>query len=254
MDESIHPKSAVRSATREKQNADRTRKSLMKMSAAACELVFVRHGETNWNVEKRLQGHTDPQPALSSIGKQQAEQLSKHLINFDFDAIYSSDLSRAVDTAMILCKSKPKLAKLTTMFGLRERCLGVLEGLTMEEARLQHPDLVVKLAKASSDFPLTSRIEPHNDFSQRVLTTVLDIASKHPKGKVLVVTHGGVLRTISQVAGQWTRSSKIENCSVYTAHIDCSCKPPLLALTNLNVAGGLDTSPKASTSDNDVYG
>ena len=124
----------------------------------------------------------------------------------------------------------------------------------MDEARSRHPDLFVKLAKASSDFPLNSGIEAHNDFSQRVLTTVLDIASKHPNGKVLVVTHGGVLRIISQVAGQWTRSSKIENCSVYTVHVDCSCKPPLLALTNLNVAGGLDTSPKASTSDNDVYG
>lgn len=248
MDESTNRKSAVlRNATRQRQNADRNKKTLMRMSATACDLILVRHGETHWNVEHRLQGHSDPQPALTSVGSQQAEKLSEQFTKCEFDAVYCSDLSRAIDTATILCRSIPKPTEITTLFGLRERRLGILEGFTMKEARSLYPDLVAKLATSNSDFPPDSKIESQNEFSHRVLGTISDIASRHPNGKVLVVTHGGVLRTISQAAGQWTRFSSVENCSVYMLRIDCSCKPPLLALTSPNeVTGQLDANPSGN--------
>jgi len=100
---------------------------------------LVRHGETDWNVERRLQGHTDID--LNHQGIAQAEQMAKALkaINLKFDALYTSDLLRAANTARAI----------EEMFGvnsipdeaLRERHLGVLQGLTTADAPLQKPEL-----------------------------------------------------------------------------------------------------------------
>lgn len=151
-------------------------------------LVFVRHGETAWNVEGRIQGHTDI--ALNGLGVAQAEALGKRLLHDGFDAVYSSDLIRAYHTA------RPAVADpdrtIVKDRRLRERHLGVLQGLTGDEAMVRHPAAWKAFKSRDPDLELTGG-ESLGDFSRRVVGFVQAILQAHAGGRVLVVTHGGVL-------------------------------------------------------------
>jgi broad specificity phosphatase PhoE len=156
-------------------------------------LLLVRHGETDWNAEGRLQGHTD-QP-LNDYGRRQARALADRLAGNDIAAIYTSDLSRARETAEILAE---RLAlPVVTDPDLRERNWGNWEGLTgTERDRIEHVG------------------EANEAHSERVLRGVLRIAAAHPDDRVVVVTHGGSLRRI-QVAAVGMALPVIENCAVW---------------------------------------
>jgi probable phosphoglycerate mutase len=157
-------------------------------------LLLVRHGETDWNAEGRLQGHTDR--PLNHYGRQQAKALAERLAGEGADAIYASDLARAKETAEIVGER----LGLTVVVDpdLREKNWGNWEGLTGDERAL------VEFEGEST--------EAHRD---RVLRAVRRIVERHPGQRVVVVTHGGSLRRI-QAAVNGVAEPVIDNCAVWT--------------------------------------
>lgn len=109
-----------------------------------CELWVVRHGQTAANKNKILQGHLDTD--LDASGLLQAEAVAKRLKNVTFDAVFSSDLKRARDTAEQIIKYHPEL-KLVTHPELRERYFGTLQGKTYSELQEKYPDVMESLKK-----------------------------------------------------------------------------------------------------------
>lgn len=156
----------------------------------AAELYIVRHGETFWNREKRIQGQLDCE--LSPTGRRQVEALATGLQQHTFDAIYSSDLQRAYDTAYATAKYLSMPVQTKTC--LRERHFGVLQGLCVEEAREQLPE-VVRNYQNQPDYHIPQGESPAQ-FSRRCLDCLEALATAHDGGKILVATHGGVLKRL----------------------------------------------------------
>jgi len=161
----------------------------------ATRLCLVRHGETAWNAERRIQGQLDV--PLSAAGHAQARAAANALTqesNPDSDsccAIYSSDLARALHTA----EAAAHLLGLPIrrLAGLRERHYGVLQTLTYAEFKQRHPDAHARFLSREEDFALPGGGESLRQFAERVHACVDGIVAAHPGGQVLVFTHGGVL-------------------------------------------------------------
>jgi broad specificity phosphatase PhoE len=153
-------------------------------------LLLVRHGETDWNAEGRLQGQTDR--PLSDYGRRQARQLAEELAGEELDAIYSSDLARARETAEIVGETLGLPIELDR--DLREKDWGTWEGLTPVER-----DRVEFVGEST---------ETHRD---RMLRALRQISERHPGAHVLVVTHGGSMRRV-QVAALGMALPVVENC------------------------------------------
>lgn len=154
-------------------------------------LLLVRHGETDWNADGRLQGQTDR--PLSDFGRQQARRLADELAAEDFEAIYSSDLARARETAEIVGARVGLPVMLDP--DLREKDWGTWEGLTAVERDR------VEFAGEST--------EAHQE---RILRALQRISERHPgDGSVLVVTHGGSMRRV-QTATMGMALPVVENC------------------------------------------
>jgi broad specificity phosphatase PhoE len=154
-------------------------------------LLLVRHGETDWNADGRLQGHTDR--PLSDFGRRQAQQLADELADEELEAIYSSDLARARETAEIV---GDRLV-LPVVFDpdLREKDWGTWEGLTAVER-----DRVEFVGEST---------EAHRG---RILRALRRISERHPAGaRILVVTHGGSMRRV-QTAALGMALPVVENC------------------------------------------
>jgi probable phosphoglycerate mutase len=140
-----------RADRRSTQELERQRKALAKLTDQACELVLIRHGETDFNVESRLQGQLYPGPSLNSNGLDQAEVVAARLAEENFDVFYTSDLERALQTIHIVHKHHKNQNNLiiTPDSELRERKLGQLEGKTLAEARMALPQVWVGLNTAN---------------------------------------------------------------------------------------------------------
>lgn len=157
--------------------------------AAHTEMWLVRHGESVWNAEKRYQGHKDI--ALNEMGVLQAQRLAARFAaeGVRFDAVYSSDLQRASETARILC---PTL-DVQMLAGLRELDVGDLTGHKSSEFDRLFPSLGEALARD----PLGTKRpngESVSDLFVRVGQTLRGMAARHPQQKLLVVGHGGTVR------------------------------------------------------------
>jgi probable phosphoglycerate mutase len=153
-------------------------------------LLLVRHGETDWNADGRLQGQTDR--PLSDFGHRQARKLADELADETLDAIYSSDLSRARETAEIVGEQLGLGIGLDA--DLREKDWGTWEGLTpVERDRIEF---------------VGESTEAH---MERTLRALRRISERHPGGRVLVVTHGGSMRRI-QTATLGFALPVVENC------------------------------------------
>ncbi len=154
----------------------------------SCILYLVRHGQTEWNVKRIIQGHTNI--PLNEVGEQQAHAQRKNLKSVNFSRIYSSDLIRAHRTAKILNLER-QLAIETTK-ALRERYFGDYEGESSEEGRAQ----LWKLLSNYTEHPKLkqSRVENNESVIGRVFTFLREISVAHPGENILVATHGGVLR------------------------------------------------------------
>jgi probable phosphoglycerate mutase len=152
------------------------------------ELLFIRHGETDWNRQHRFQGQTDV--PLNAAGHAQAARLGRRLVADPHDVLASSDLRRARETAAPLAAAWDQLPVWSA--GLREQCFGVFEGLDAPVIRARHPDLWQGWLEHAADFALPGG-ESTRQFHQRVLSAVREIAAAHPGRRIAVVTHGGVL-------------------------------------------------------------
>jgi broad specificity phosphatase PhoE len=163
-------------------------------------LLLVRHGETDWNADGRLQGQTDR--PLTDFGRRQARQLAEELGSeeLELDAIYSSDLARARETADIVGERLALPVALDA--DLREKDWGTWEGLTAVE-------------RDRVDFAGEST-EAHQE---RTLRALRRIAERHPGGRVLVVTHGGSMRRV-QTDALGMALPVVENCGRWL----CACE------------------------------
>lgn len=205
--------------------------------AGLTRILAIRHGETAWNVDARIQGHLDI--ALNPTGQQQALQLARALAEGDRpDAVYSSDLSRARETAEAIREACGLSLQLDQ--GLRERCFGQFQGHTVEEVRARSPELAERWRQRDPDF-----VPPQGEslvaFSARCVETVLRLAAQHPGQTVAVVAHGGVLdclyRAATGLSLQAPRTWSIDNASVNRL---------LLSHGRLTLAGWGDVSHFAS--------
>ncbi len=156
------------------------------------KIYLVRHGQTDWNLEKRNQG-TKPIP-LNKIGRKQAKELGEKLKNLKIKAIYSSPNPRAFQTAEEIAKHHKGL-KIIKVKGISERCFGEIEGLTVEERLKSIPDIEEQWKKEGFDWK-PPKGESINEFQGNVIKAFKKIIEKHKNENILIVTHGGVIRTI----------------------------------------------------------
>ena len=154
-------------------------------------LCLVRHGETAWNAEQRMQGHKDL--PLSKEGVAQAEQAADHFSGKSVSAIYSSDLQRAQQTAQPIATAL-NLA-ITTLPALRERNYGRCEGLIRSEVASRYAEDAHALRERDPDYVLPGG-ESLRQHQRRILDCISQLAEKHGGETVIVVTHGGVLDLI----------------------------------------------------------
>ena len=153
-------------------------------------IYMTRHGETVWNLEGRIQGHTDID--LSPYGRSQAKALSDRLSDVHFDAVYSSDLARARETAEIIVERKSVDVHPTEL--LREYHKGVFEGLTVSEYKREFPELYAASLVNDLDFAPTGG-ETIRETSVRMAGFISHLKQEHMNDTVLVVGHGGSLRS-----------------------------------------------------------
>lgn len=152
------------------------------------EIVLVRHGETVWNRQGRWQGHLDSD--LTELGQRQAAAIGERLAVVRFDALYSSDLGRAYRTAeRVVARTGHRIIPDDR---LRERALGIFEGLTVAEIEEQHPDHFTQFLARAADYVIPKG-ESLRDRHDRAVSCLKDISRRHPGGRIVVVTHGGVL-------------------------------------------------------------
>lgn len=151
-------------------------------------ILAVRHGETDWNRETRIQGHTDI--GLNANGLAQARRLGTALRDEPLAAIYASDLDRARATAEAVAMHHGLPVR--TDAGLRERGFGRLEGLTWAEIESLHPDEALAWRKRHPEFAPPGG-ESLLRFRERIVSTVHTLAARHLGQQVLIVAHGGVL-------------------------------------------------------------
>jgi probable phosphoglycerate mutase len=156
---------------------------------------MVRHGETAWNAEGRVQGQTDV--PLSAVGKAQARALAAALGRERFAALYASDLARVQQTAAPPARALGLEVRLDA--SLRERHYGKFETLTYAEARELHPEDYARFKAKEPGYDFGSG-ESLLAFNARAIACVAAIAGRHPGEAVLVFTHGGVLEMVRRHA------------------------------------------------------
>jgi broad specificity phosphatase PhoE len=156
-------------------------------------ILIARHGESDWNRERRWQGYADR--PLTERGREQARALAARLAHIELDAVYSSDLQRARDTAAVVAGNQG--LEVQTVPELREVDVGSWSGLTRAEAEERFPE---GYARWTSGFPGWDDGETYQAMTQRVLRAVHSIAAGHDADRVLVVSHGGPIRAIHAAA------------------------------------------------------
>lgn len=156
-----------------------------------CTIYLIRHGRTDWNDKKIIQGHTDI--SLNLEGQTTAKELAKELKKIKFDKVYSSDLLRAKQTAEIIALEH-ELAVETTR-ALRERCFGNIEGKSHDEFKKIDPILDALDAKTRYSYKFSSNMGMENDeeVMNRFIPFLREIAVGNPNKTVLVATHAGAM-------------------------------------------------------------
>ena len=208
------------------------------MSATIC---LIRHGETDWNSARRIQGQIDV--PLNETGIRQAEAMAIHAARHRFSALYSSDLARASDTAGRLAARLGLEVRVAPQ--LRERHFGILQGLTSAEAASRHPRAEACHAGRDPDCDFECG-ESLKAFAARVEAALGDLAESHPGQTLAVVSHAGVLDVAYRKAtGRTLRAKRdfpIPNCALNWFRIDgadwhleswADCLPQVMVLSSI---------------------
>jgi probable phosphoglycerate mutase len=153
-------------------------------------VIAVRHGQTEWNVQARIQGQGDSD--LTQEGLAQARAIAARLAAQPFDVLVSSDLGRATETARAISERSAKPIVLDSR--LRERHFGVGEGMTYDEVDRAYPGAFARIRNVDPDFVIPGG-ESRRQFHQRVVSAMDSLAFAHEGRTIVVVTHGGVLAT-----------------------------------------------------------
>lgn len=163
------------------------------------DILIIRHGQTAWNTQKRLQGHSDI--PLNENGRLQAVTLAEILRDEPLDAIFSSDLQRAYQTAYEIAKIHNLPVHQDRSF--RERCYGICEGMKDGEIREAYPESYKAWYAADPDhfFPDGERkTESPRQFHHRAVNAIREAATRYPGKKIAIVTHFGVIETAYRTA------------------------------------------------------
>ena len=179
----------------------------------ATRIIAVRHGETAWNVDTRIQGHLDI--ALNDTGQWQARQVARALAAEPLTAVYSSDLQRAHATAHAIAQASG--APLVPEPGLRERSFGALEGRTFAEIETELPEQARRWRQRDPHFAPEGG-ETLVQLRERIAATTHRLAAQHSGGLIVLVAHGGVLDVLYRLATgqelQAPRTWQLANASI----------------------------------------
>ncbi|HTN57322.1 MAG TPA: histidine phosphatase family protein [Protaetiibacter sp.] len=170
------------------------------------ELYLVRHGETEWNAARRIQGRTDI--PLNDTGREQARQAAELLARRRWQGVYTSPLGRAHETARIIAE-RLGLAGVTDIDALVERDYGEAEGMGFDEIEALYPEGV----RAAGQ-------ETREEVAARVVPALLELAERHPGERLVIVSHGGAIRAVLQTAEPGTRHPRITNASVHSFRVE----------------------------------
>jgi 2,3-bisphosphoglycerate-dependent phosphoglycerate mutase len=183
-------------------------------------IIAIRHGETTWNVDTRIQGHLDI--PLNATGRQQAARMAQALKDEPITAVYASDLSRAWETAAYLGRARGLQVKPET--GLRERGFGDFEGKTFAEIEALQPEQSLRWRKRDPEFSPAGG-ESLLSLNHRVVEAAGRLAAKHPGELIALVGHGGVMDVLYRAATRlhiqaprtWTLGNAAINRLLWTA-------------------------------------
>ena len=187
------------------------------------EIWLVRHGETPWNAERRVQGWEDI--SLNETGVEQARALGRHIKNLTqagqrLDAVYTSDLKRAHATAQTVADEVG--LPLNIHKGVRERHFGVLQGLVYDEMDARAPEAAAIWRARDPNAELPGG-ESLGFFYARVVEAINEIAARHVGQRVMVVSHGGAMdivwRHANQVSLQAPRQAPLLNASLIRLNV-----------------------------------
>ena len=197
------------------------------------QVLFIRHGETPWNRVKRIQGHIDI--PLADSGIEQAQRLAERFVReardgMRLDAIYSSDLQRAQQTAKPTADALGIVPQLVE--SLRERAYGIFQGHDSHEIAQRYPDDYARWQTRDPGFAPAGG-ESVRAFYHRIVHAVSAIVAQHRGGRIACVTHGGVLDCIYRYAHGLAldapRDYPLLNTSINTVHFDEDGKATVLA-------------------------
>ena len=152
-------------------------------------IYLARHGESDWNVERRWQGHADR--PLTDRGRGQAQDLAARLARVQLDAVYSSDLRRAWETAEAVASAKG--LDVVRLPELREVDVGSWSGLTRDECEARFPEAFARWRAGGSGW---DDGESYEEMGERIVGAIGRLAAEHQGGAILVVSHGGPIRAV----------------------------------------------------------
>ncbi len=161
------------------------------MKNTITKLTVIRHGETEWNKIGLQQGHLDS--PLTEIGIKQAQAVTGKLSNEKIDVIYSSDLGRAMRTAEIIADELD--LKIIPDKNLRERNLGILQGITKKEFAEKCPEEYSKFLSGDPNYQFPNGESARQRYDRNI-KGIIDIVSNHKGQNILIVSHGGVLNSL----------------------------------------------------------
>jgi probable phosphoglycerate mutase len=205
----------------------------MEKSPRTTHLCLVRHGESLWNAENRVQGQLDP--ALSPLGEFQAQAVAARLSGESWDVLYASDLSRACVTAEAIARRTGLIVQ--RLADLRERYMGCLEGLLSDEARTRYPDW---------DAPDVGR-ESREAFLARAIKVFSQILAENGGRRILVVTHGGLIKQYLLHLSAGAKGWQIDNTGItrveWSDDGGSSARCRLICVNDVDHLSGLKVKP-----------
>lgn len=199
------------------------------------ELHLIRHGQTNWNHERRAQGQSDS--ILTDLGIEQAIKLGERIRQNQYDAIYCSSSVRTRQTAEYAFKENPDaLARIVYMDTLREIFLGPWEGVLYNEIEKSEPDSYRHFWHEPHLFNVTGA-ESFTDLQNRAISQIHDIAHSSHGKKIAIVSHGALIKSVichalgRPIAELWSPPN-MHNCAHSIIHYDLDLKPTITLLAD----------------------